>query len=411
MNVALYFHDSIARAAPTKELKLMKFNLLIISLCFATVSYTLSAQERVVKVDFESGAFLNNPNIPFDQPFMVEGEVTRAVEYVQIRIYHENASRPVHTFAWNRNDRNTTETFSIRVPGVLRSNTKYDFEVITYTLMSERQKAALRDNLSERISYYIRNHYRYDGKNVGISNPNTVYRGLRELIDQALTHQVSKNNIVCDAPSRLVLEELQKQRNYRFKSIFSRVKRDQREEVATSFVDRQIELIAGLVISEVMPYINSNLVQHHRSVKVKSVSTDKEPFSLPVNFGMYAWNKSTQIENVTVRNTNFTPGLGFTIPFSGRSSLASRSKLFDSFGYSMGVLIDPVRDADGNEFVTPGVSLPVYAALGFRLFKVVRLNAGVLIIGERGTQDFNGLTILPTAGLAFELNVWAGIKR
>ena len=85
--------------------------------------------------------------------------------------------------------------------------------------------------------------------------------------------------------------------------------------------------------------------------------------------------------------------------------------MFDSFGFSAGVLFQPVVDNNGTEFVTPGVNLPVYTGLGFRVFKVVRFNAGVLVLGEKGNQDFDNLSVLPTAGLALELNLWMGIKK
>jgi hypothetical protein len=164
-------------------------------------------------------------------------------------------------------------------------------------------------------------------------------------------------------------------------------------------------------MSEVDQFLNSDVVQQYRSVTVESVPTDKERFSLPVNAGMYAWNKSTTINNASVNNTNFTPGVGFTIPFAAKTTLAQKAKLFDSFGYSMGVLFDPVRDASGTEFVTPGVNIPVYTGFGVRLFKVVRLNVGGLILAEDGIQDFQKITFLPTAGLALELNLWMGVKK
>ncbi len=387
----------------------MRLLVLFFALLFALVHS--SAQDRMVKLDFEAAAFLNNPKVPFDQPFVIEGEVDQAVAFVAVNIYYENTQRPAHRFTWNRDDRNQSSTFSIQIPGVLRSNTKYDFEVITYTRMTTAQKTDLKNNLRQRIAFFIYNNYRYDGKNIGITNPTKVFNGLAQLIEDALALVESKNNIPCEAPSPLVLDELKKQRNYRFNTLFKRSKKQDRDEVANTFVDKQVNLITDLALSEVMPYINADLVQHHRRVKVLAVSTDREPFTLPINAGMYAWNKSTSIGNVTVRNTNFTPGIGFTIPFSGRSTLASKSRLLDSFGYSMGVLIEPIRDASGQEFITPRLNIPAYAGVGFRLFKVIRMNAGALIVGERGLQDFNQLTILPTLGLAVELNVWAGIKK
>ncbi len=155
----------------------------------------------------------------------------------------------------------------------------------------------------------------------------------------------------------------------------------------------------------------SQLVRQHRLVKVTSVETDREPFTLPVNFGLYAWSKTANINNVDVNNINFTPGIGQTIPFSYKSKFTSHNRIFDSFGWSAGVLVSAVRDANDVKFVTPGINLPVYTGLGFRMFKVVRFNAGVLILGESGTTGFNDLSFIPTVGLALELNSWMGVKK
>lgn len=380
-----------------------------IILLFA-VNSTFS-QERMVTVDFESGSFVNNPVVPFDQPFIIQGDAGRDIEYVVVLIFNENSKKPLHYFSWNRMADNNTSTFSVVIPGVLKSGSKYDFQITTYKRMSEMQKQNLKEDLSERINFFLENNYHFDGKNVNISNPNSVYSDLKRLIDDALVYQRSKNSITYASPSILVLEELKNQSDFRFKRFLRSRGNFERDSVADRMVSERVNHINDLIMSELHPFISSDLVQHHRTVLVRSVSTDREQFTLPVNIGMYAWDKSLTINNASVHNVNFTPGAGVTIPFSNRSRLASRSRLFDSFGYSIGLLFEPVADADGTEFVTPGVNLPVYTGLGFRLFKVVRFNAGVLILGEKGTEDFSNLSVLPTAGLSLELNIWLGVKK
>jgi hypothetical protein len=173
----------------------------------------------------------------------------------------------------------------------------------------------------------------------------------------------------------------------------------------------KVEYLTKLIISELAPYFSSQLVQHHRQVTVTSVSTDKEPFSLPVNAGIYAWNRNITIDNLSVQNTNFTYGAGLTLPFSNKNRFVAKSKIFDSFGYSLGVLFQPIKDANGTELITPGINLPVYTGLGFRVLKVVRFNAGVIVLGEKGLEDFSKLIVVPTVGMALELNLWMGVKK
>ena len=362
-------------------------------------------------MDFESGSFYNNPKIPFDEPFVVVGETGRAIEFVKVNIYYEGKNFILHSFVWNRIENNTSETFNIVVPPILRSNTKYDFEIITYKLLANSQKEELLKNVEDRVRFLLTNNFYFDGKNVITNKPKDVYKKISQLIDESFQHHESKNLIPIQAPSSLILEELKKQSDFRFSRFFNRSTRLERDSIANTFIDEKVEHLVSLISSELVPFINSQLVQHHRQVNIKAIETDKEPFTLPINVGMYAWDKTVSIDNTSLHNINFTPGAGVTIPFSNKSRLTSKANIFDSFGISAGVLFKPVVDSNGIEFVTPGVNLPVYTGLGFRIFKVVRFNAGVLVLGEKGNQDFNKLSVIPTAGLALELNLWMGIKK
>ena len=185
----------------------------------------------------------------------------------------------------------------------------------------------------------------------------------------------------------------------------------EKDSIANLLIDQKVQQITDLIITELQPYFSSQLVQYDRSANIKSVSTDREVFSIPINVGMFAWNKSITLNNVNVKNTSLTPGVGISIPFSNQFSIDSKFKKIDSFGLSLGVLLDPIYDANGLDYVTPVVNLPVYSTLGIRLFNILRLSAGVLIVGEKGGQDFNKLSVIPTAGLALELNLWMGIKK
>ena len=371
----------------------------------------LQAQERIVKIDFESGSFYNNPKIPFDNSFVIMGETGKEIEFVKANISYEGKNYILHSFVWNRIEQNKSETFSIVVPPVLRSNTKYDFEIITYRLITSSQKENLLKDIEDRVRFFLMNNIYFDGKNVVVNKPKDVYNKLNQIIKESFEHFESKNFIPIQAPSSLVLEELKKQSDFRFDRFFKRTTRIERDDIANEFISDKVEHLVALISSELIPFINSQLVQHHRQVVVKSVETDKEPFTLPVNIGMYAWDKRVSINNTSVHNINFTPGVGLTIPFNNKSRLSSKTRIFDSFGFSTGVLLKPVVDDNGIEYLAPGVNLPTYTGLGFRVFKVVRFNAGVLVLGEKGNQGFDNLSIIPTAGLALELDLWMGIKK
>lgn len=388
----------------------MKIKTTIAGLLMVASILPLAAQERIVKIDFESGSFVNDPNIPFDKPFIIQGEAGREIEFVKVNIYNAGKDFVIHSYKWNRYDNDMTETFNIVVPPVLQSNTKYDFKIITYKLLSDSQKRLLLKQIEERIRFFLNANLYFDGKNVTINKPKTVYSMLKELVNKSLEYQDSKNQISYDAPSELVYQELKNLSEFRFGTFLKKKNVMLKDSVANQLVAGKVDHITQMIIAELKPYISSQLVQHYRMVEIKSVSTDKEPYTLPVNFGIYSWDK-TLLSDPYIHNINFTPGIGLTLPFNSKTRLAHKYRMLDSFGFSAGVLMNPVKDAEGNSFTTPLVNLPVYLGIGFRTFKVVRFNFAGVLLGEKGREDFNNLTVIPTIGVALELNLWLGVKK
>jgi hypothetical protein len=382
-----------------------------ISFLLVLISLMVTAQERVVQIDFESGTFINNPKIPYEEAFGIIGEVGKEVSFVKVNIKPEGKDRVLQYYTWNRIASNTSETFNIVVPPVLKSNTAYDFEIVTYTTLSVSQKSQLLNDIEDKMRFFLANNLYYDGRNVQVNKPKRVYEQLNLLIKESFQYHESKNLIPIHAPSTMVLDDLNNQSDFKFGRFFKKTTRVEKSEIANDLINEKIDHLVALISSELTPFLNTEVVQHYRKVNVKSVETDREPFSLPVNFGMYAWNKTVNANNTETGNVEFTPGVGFTIPFKNRSKLAHQSRMIDSFGFSAGVLLRPVEDVNGTQFATPGVNLPIYTGLGLRMFRVARLNAGVLLLDEKGSNNFNKLTIIPTIGIAFELNLWMGIKR
>lgn len=177
---------------------------IFISILLIQVFVAAYAQERIVKINFESSSFVNNPNIPYDEPFGIIGEAGEDIEFVKVNIAYEGKDYNLHSFVWNRYEGNNSQTFNIVVPAILKSNTKYDFEIITYKLIDSNQKKELIKNIEKRVRYLLANNIYYDGKNVNVNKPKHVYEQLSKLIQESLQFYESKNLIPIQAPSSLV---------------------------------------------------------------------------------------------------------------------------------------------------------------------------------------------------------------
>lgn len=366
------------------------------------------AQERIVMVDFESSSFQGNPKIPYDQPFMIQGEAGREVELVRVNIYYEGKKDVLHSFLWNR-FRNESELFKITVPAVLKSSTKYDFEVITYTLLSDAQKAQLLQALGQRVYFFLSGYTYFDGRRVVISQPEKVYRALKNLLEESLSYHTSKNALQLAAPSHMVLDELKKQGRFRFRPYMRRHNTVEKDSIVRQMIDRQLQYLTSMVLSEVSPYINSELVQMHRRLHILSVETDKAPFVIPLNVGAYVWYAASSPAANWQDAWGILPGAGLSIPLSSKSSFASRLRLVDAFGISLGVLWRPIKDNQDEAWMLPGIGLPVYTTLGVRFFRLLRLGGGVVWVADG--QSARNFEVVPVGSLSIELNLWMGIRK
>jgi hypothetical protein len=101
-----------------------------------------------------------------------------------------------------------------------------------------------------------------------------------------------------------VLQGPKKQSDFGFGMFPRRPSNKDRDKISGQLIDDNINDLFELVESELAPLDNYQIVQHHGQVEIKSVETYKEPFTLPINVGMYAWSKSIDIDNWEIRNIN-----------------------------------------------------------------------------------------------------------
>ena len=169
-----------------------------------------------------------------------------------------------------------------------------------------------------------------------------------------------------------------------------------------------MDYLTELILTEIKPFIVSELVEQYRLYSIKDVKTRKGNFTLPINAGFYAWNLNANINDVSFSNTGLTPGVGFTIPF--KRSFSVKGKSLTSLGISLGVLVNKLEDANGDRYATPTINLPVYGALGVNIFRVIRVNAGAIMVSNFN-KSTNKLKFIPTVGVALELDAWLGVRK
>lgn len=382
----------------------------LISLILIILCNGAFAQQKILKLDAENGSFEHFPQLPFYESFTVEGEIEKDVQLVEIDISPSKNLNEVNTFSWNRSESNSSSNFSVLVSKKLNPNSSYSITIRTYKKMTELEKNDQLNTLLLRAHRFLKEQLEIDSKGIDVDHPKKVYRILNSIFIEGTQLQRSRNGIHINQLSDLIREEIEELDKQKFLQSIRKTKdNEDKDRKKLKQIEAKAKYIVELIATEVRPFFNSELVQQYRIYEIEELETGKDIRTLPVNIGAYAWNTDLFKSSTDLSNSGLSLGAGLTIPFNRNLQLQGRK--LPEFGLSFGVLVNPIENAENTELSTPTINLPVYAALGAKFFRVLRVNAGVLIVSPHKSNSFNDLDIVPTLGIAFEIDTWFGIRK
>ena len=234
-------------------------------------------------------------------------------------------------------------------------------------------------------------------------------RILDEIIAKSTELQRSRNGLKIDPLSDLVRQELKKIDKIKIKRFLRKKNKDANNAITEDVKASKVKYITSLILSEIAPFFNSQVVQVDRIYTINNIPTEKDKFTLPINAGAYVWTTSSDFNKIGASNSGLSAGVGLTLPIWRNYSI--KGKKMPSIGISLGVLVTPIYNEAGTRLSTPGINVPVYGAIGFSFLKVIRLNIGVIAVAEHKISKVNTLNWYPTVGLTFELDAWLGLKK
>lgn len=388
-------------------MKLKLKQTLLVALSVLSFAYA-NAQSQIIKLDSENGSFKNFPILPDNEVFAIEGEIDKSIQLVEITIVEEKSGNDPMVYSWNRSLHNNSENFEVIVTQPLKAGASYNFTIITFKALEVEAKKKILGNILIRSHHLIKSEVSIDKHELKVDNAKNLINGLNEIIYEGIALQRSRNGIEFDGLSGLVENEIKKINKFKFKNLLRKKDGTEKDSISNAALDKKVNYLTELILTEIKPFVSSELVEQYRRYSITDVKTRKGNFTLPINGGLYAWNLNSNINDVSFSNTGLTPGVGFTIPF--KRSFSVRGKSLTSLGISLGVLTSKMEDANGDRYATPTIKLPVYAALGVNVFRVIRVNAGALMVSNFD-NSINKIQFIPTFGIALELDAWIGVRK
>jgi hypothetical protein len=375
-----------------------------------SISFLLSlGQIKTVNYNVITNQLNADLALPAEENFKITGVAPTDMDWVEVRIYKKKVGKqPDNIYHWRRPFGQPIREFDVHVDEPLRSNDPYIFQFLFYKKAEAIQIKMLQQSIHKNLSAYIDANFEIDRKGLKAMNSKQVLRNnLAQIVQNGMEQFKHFNEAEFQGFSditNLKIDQIQnaKLKNARF-NIFQN-KKSKRENQAL-YAKKLIDELKELLYSEVDQFLSADMLvlTERRETHVR---TEKITSYLPINLGyggVYFGGNTNNFEY------GGSPYLGVSFPLGNRAF----TKFLGNASLSTGVLL---RNVENNNRIYSGplVERPIYLALGYQVFRVMRFNAGAVLTSTQVdgvNAQAQSLQFYPFVGISLELNLWVGFNR
>ncbi len=385
-----------------KKLQLLVFlNFLLANFVFAQIS--------TVGYDVVSNELNNNNPLPAEESFYLRGIIPSGVESVKVVINRtgRNESR-AESYTWRKAFDFEVSEYEVFISDPLRSNDSYDFEIFFYERADSAQMQRVIDNINKNLEAYIRANMEVSSRGIRTNNADGVMiNQMNKIVEDGLmdyTHYLGRD---FQGFSEIIRQKLDQRSRLRlnmarFNIFRSSAEEDDNEKAA--YADLYMNDLIAAVQTEANQYLERSLLALADIRTINNYPTENKPGTLPLNIG-YA---TIPIKR-SLGSTEYlhAPYAGLSIPLGNKTF----TKFLGNASFSTGVFLQNFEASTGERISGDLIGLPIYAGLGYRMFRVIRLNVGGVMLNMEGMNGSGTATyIQPFAGLSLEFNIWMGFS-
>lgn len=370
-----------------------KYFLLVLT--FAVV-FTANAQYKTMILNYEKSSFGENEPLPTNKNFIINGVVNSNIAYVDVRIFSKKGMDDEMIFStfWKRDLNSQSLNFNLPINFHLREGREYDFFIQYFRETSEEERKKLEENLNSTLAAYIQQAFEISDKELELVNGSKkTLNDLNKIVTTGLTNYRTRTAVQFSEFSDIVKMKLKQMDDLKLKDGVA----DKNDRaMRLTFKNKIISELQVLLSRELEQYINNDLYILADDKYIDDYPTEETQNYLPLNIGYGGALLSTDFSNF---NYGAAPYIGLSIPFGkegGRSVFWSKTSL------SVGAFITNLEDQGNVEYTGPIFKIPVYAGLGYRAYRFIRVNAGATFLENTTT---NSLSIVPFVGLSAEFNI------
>jgi hypothetical protein len=374
-------------------------NALRLLLLFLCLPWVAQAQKPSVFFDYEKGHFNENQPLPAETYFTLNSRVTQQVAGLAFRIHREKPAHdgePLYEALWKRPASDSGQVLSLPVNYRLRGGSEYDLELLYFRRVSAAELQALRQSLRQTLEQYLTQTLKPKSSSDRLAqSPQQAFDDLNDLMQRAL--RLYRSTAEHEAPKFSDIAKSRVKQAYQYK--FHKKRAD--EQVETAVAD-----IATLLLAEADYFLQSGLMVVADKKWVDNYPVAKVMNILTLQVGYGAVHFEGEIDKLSY-GTGVQAGLvlplgrkAFASPFWSRSSVVAGFFL-QNFEH------------DGATVSGPIFKRPLYAGLGYSIFRFARLNAGATVLERQPTAALpdTRVYVRPFISLTADIRLWFDLAR
>ena len=355
------------------------------------------AQYKTLVLNYEKSCFGENEPLPTGKNFIITGTVNSNIAYVSVDIFSKKGMEkgdPIYTTFWKRDLNSKSLNFNIPINFKLRESKDYDVLIQYYRQTSEAERGKLYKDITATLDAYTDQAFKISDTELGLVNSKKqTLNDLNKVVVTGLSKYRTRTMLNFESFSDVVKLKLKQLEGLK---LSKGVGKGSDRNARLAFKTKMMTELKTMLHTEIEQYISSDLSIMVDDKYIDDYPTESTQNYLPINIGYGGAMLNTDFNNF---NYAAAPYIGLSVPFGkegGRSAFWSKTSL------SVGAFLMNMKDQNGVEYTGPIFKIPVYASLGYRAYRFIRINAGATFLENTGTGS---LEIAPFVGISAEFNV------
>ncbi len=372
----------------------MKKSLILVF--FIGLCIIANAQIQTIQFNASQLQFDNGKSLPAEKSFLVSTEASPSVEFIKMQISSLDFDRNKILFesVWSRNDEDKGNVAILSNNYKLKSGREYNFRFLYYRELQETERQEINTMLATSMQSYLKSNIQLkDDRYIFLRSPRDIYSSLNGILSEGMVNYEISQGGASPKISGIIenmLENLAKEKVNLDTTVINSINRF---ETLLQQLNNEVSIIA-------------NYYQYVLKDEITTLDYPTENLmnTLAINAGYAGIYESGGVSDFKYYSGPFA---GISFPLGNR---VYNSNFLSNTSISAGVFLKNFETPELNKVSGPVIGLPIYASLGYRVLKFIRLQAGATLLEETDQiTDSKSVYLKPFVGISIEFQMWIGL--